>query len=63
MIQQFYDIERFIKEKLDHDSPKLEARIFNMQLDTAINFCKEYNLEISSKWKKIIKNREKYIIT
>lgn len=63
MIQQFYDIERFIKEKLNNDNPELEARIFNMQLDTAINFCKEYNLEISSKWKKIIKNRNNYIIT
>jgi hypothetical protein len=57
MIQQFYDIDRFIEEKLYHDSSELEARIFNMQLDTAINFCKEYNLKISPKWKKIIKDR------
>jgi hypothetical protein len=57
MIQQFYDIDRFIEEKLHYDSPELEARMFNMQLDTAINFCKEYNLKISPKWKKIINNR------
>ena len=60
MIQQFYDIERFIKEKLDNNnSEELEKKIFNMQLDTAINFCKEYNLKISSKWKKIIRERQK----
>ena len=60
MIQQFYEIERFIKEKLDNNNSKeLDKQIFNMQLDTAINFCKEYNLKISSKWKKIIRERQK----
>lgn len=62
MIQQFYEIERFIKEKLDNNnnnnnSKELDKQIFNIQLDTAINFCKEYNLKISPKWKKIIRER------
>jgi hypothetical protein len=51
MIDYFYNLDAFIDQKLNNDSLKLKVEIFYMQLDTAINFCNEYNLEINSKWK------------
>ena len=57
MIEYFYNLDRFIDKKLINDNLKLKMEVFNMQLDTAINFCNEYNLEISPKWKQLIKEK------
>ena len=57
IIQKYYSVDRFINEKLYNDNEQLKISIFNMQLNTAINFSKDYNLKISPEWKKIIKNK------
>jgi len=51
MIDYFYNLDTFIDKKLNNDNLKLEVEIFYMQLDTAINFCNDYSLEINPKWK------------